>query len=109
MALTTVGQYARESVIMHTAQVKTKTREGQDMAVSLLFDSASDRTYVLSKVVKQAKPRCIGQEMISFSTFGGETTSKPVLRSVYELQLLDSSDRTINLTAVEVPFICEPL
>ena len=109
VALTTVGQYARESVIMQTAQVKTKTREGQDMAVSLLFDSASDRTYVLSKVVKQTKPRCIGQEMISFSTFGGETTSKPVLRSVYELQLLDSSDRTINLTAVEVPFICEPL
>ena len=56
VALSTVGQYARESVIMQTAQARTRTREGQDKEVSLLFDSASDRTYVLSKLVKQTKP-----------------------------------------------------
>ena len=109
VALTTVGQYSRDSIIMQTAKVKVRTREGQDISVSLLFDSASDRTYVLSKLVKLTKPHRIGQEIISFSTFGGETATKPTLRSVYDLQLLDSSGSTISLSAVEVPFICEPL
>ena len=94
---------------MQTAKVKVRTREGQDISVSLLFDSASDRTYVLSKLVRLTKPHCIGQEIISFSTFGGEPINKPTLRSDYDLQLLDSSGSTISLSAVEVPFICEPL
>ena len=60
VALTTVGQYSRETTIMQTAKVKVRTREGQDILVSLLFDSASDRTSVLSKLVRLTKPHCIG-------------------------------------------------
>ena len=109
VALTTVGQCSQDLTIMQTAKVKVRTREGQDISVSLLFDSASDRTYVLSKLVRLTKPHRIGQEITSVFTFGGESATKPTLRSVYDLQLLDSSGSTISLSAVEVPFICEPL
>ena len=107
--MTTACQYTLNSTILQTAKIRVHSQDGHEISATLLFDSASDRTYVTKKLVQLTKPHRIGQEMISFSTFGGESSSKPTLRSVYDLHLLDSSDRTHSLAAVEVPTICEPL
>ena len=96
------------ATVLQTAKIYVKTSTGQALA-TVLFDSAADRTYVSSSLVKLCQPKKRCQEYISYSSFGGERANTPRLSSVYDLQLLDMQGETHILSAAEMPVICAPL
>ena len=106
-ALTTLSQGF--STMLQTAQIQVKGSDGVSHTAGVIFDSASDRTYVNLELVSTCKPTRTGQEFIQYNAFGGETTSKRVLRSVYDLQLIDSQGQAHTISAVGVPTICQPI
>ena len=96
------------ATVLQTAKIYIKTSTGQVLA-TVLFDSASDRTYVSSTMVKLCQPKKRCQEYISYSSFGGERANTSRLSSVYDLHLLDMKGETHILSAAEIPVICAPL
>ena len=97
------------STMLQTAQILVRGPDGMNHMVGVIFDSASDRTYVDLDLVNICKPTRTGQEFLQYNAFGGETSSKRVLRSVYDLLLIDSQGQGHTLSAVGVPKICQPI
>ena len=64
------------------------------------------KSYIATKLVKLIKPKLIGQKQISYSSFGGEGTSKSTTRSVYDLDLMSSTGAPHKISLIEVPVIC---
>ena len=96
------------ATVLQTAKVYIKTLNGHALA-TVLFDSAADRTYVSSSMVKLCQPKKRCQEYISYSSFGGERANNTNLSSVYDLHLLDMKGEPHILSAAEIPVICAPL
>ena len=95
--------------LLPTATVRLQTSDDHIVDVVVMFDTGSDRTYIKSDVVQSCHPIRIGQEFISYSSFGGESSSKRTLRSVYEVNLLGRDGRSYAVEALEVPEICQPI
>ena len=70
------------TTLLQTIQVKVKGPLNQKLTAEVIFDSASDCSYVSSDLVQTCRLQCTGQEFISYFAFGGEHSSKPSLRSV---------------------------
>ena len=96
------------ATVLQTAKVIVKTPSGQVQA-TVLFDSAADRSYVTSSLVKLCQPKKICQDYVSYSSFGGERAQASVLTPVYDLHLLDMNGEPHILSAAEIPVICAPL
>ena len=95
---------------MQLAEARLQTKFGEfTNPIAVMLDSASNRTYITSSLVKQVKPTKVGEELVSYSAFGGESASKPTIRSVYQLEILDREGHIINLYAIEIPQICQPI
>ena len=50
---------------------------GKPIAIIFLFDSGSDRSYIVSDVAESCKLQQIGQEKVVFNSFGNIKSSKP--------------------------------
>merc|ERR1711888_341390 len=79
------------------------------VTATVLFDSAADRSYVSSSLVKVCQPKRICQDYVSYSSFGGECAQASMLSPVYDLNLLDMNGEVHILSAAEIPVICAPL
>ena len=77
--------------------------------ITLLMDTASNRSYIRDDLARELKLESKGKELIAYSTFGGESSTKPVERNLYEVEVLDKEGKTISLPVVSVPTICAPL
>ena len=98
----------RTATVLQTAKVRVKSPGGWILA-TLLYDSGCDRSYIASTLVKTCKPKETGKEWVSYSSFGGQHSSKPRLTSVYNLELQEVKGGSIFLSVAEVPVICPPL
>ena len=98
----------RTATVLQTAKVRVKSPGGWILA-TLLYDSGCDRSYIASTLVKTCKAKETGKEWVSYSSFGGQHSSKPRLSSVYNIELQDVTGRSLFLSVAEVPVICPPL
>ena len=96
------------STVLQTARVRVKSPGGWIVA-TLLYDSGCDRSYIGSSLVRTCMPREIGKEWLSYSSFGGQHSSKPRLCSVYNMELQDVTGSSLVISFAEVPVICPPL
>ena len=78
-------------------------------SITLLMDTASNRSYIREDLAKELKLESTGKEFLAYSTFGGESSTKPVERNLYEVEVLDKEGKTIILPVVAVPTLCAPL
>ena len=88
-----------------------RDRHDREVPVNVLFDSASDRSYVTAEVVKQVGPNWMRSESVAYAAFGG-ASSDVVERDVYELSLTSTDPdlfSTVTMQAIRVPVICAPL
>ena len=96
------------ATVLQTAKVYVMSPSEPVLATSL-FDSAADRTYVASSLVKTCKPKRICQDYVSYSAFGGECAQASMLSPVYDLNVMDMNGELHILSAAEIPVICAPL
>ena len=78
------------------------------VAVRAIMDSGSQRTYVTSQVRERLNPPTKRTESLRIKTFGSTEGQDTVCEAV-ELGLLTRDGETLKLTAMVVPFICNPL
>ena len=72
------------------------------------MDSGSQRTYVTSRIRDQLNLPSVGAESLRIKTFGAtETQNTPC--DIVELGVNIEENETLKLTALVVPFICNPL
>ena len=96
------------ATVLQTAKVFVMSPSGPVLATAL-FDSAADRTYVASSLVKTCKPKRICQDYVSYSAFGGECAQASMLSPVYDLNVMDMNGELHILSAAEIPVICATL
>ena len=77
--------------------------------VTILLDSGSDRSYVLSEIANKAKLDIIGKENLSFSSFGNDTTNNSVPSNIYNIKLLGNNNSEHSINAIGIKNICSPL
>lgn len=109
---TTSNMYAgtQSSVLLQTAKLQlfnVSTPETCIIARAVL-DSGSQRTYVTDHLRNQLNLPTIRSEFLKIKTFG---THEPraVNCDVVELNLIVEEDNTLSLSALVIPFICNPL
>ena len=76
---------------------------------NILLDSASDRSYATTKLIKCIRPPTVGKINVSFNSFSGENSSRPQLRSVYDVSIITTNGELKNLELIEVERICRPI
>merc|ERR1712082_434279 len=79
-------------VTLQTVSVRVKTGCGGYHVAKGIFDSGAALSYISTKLRKAVKPRLIRHEPIQYGTFG-ESSCRPTLIGVYELELVDDRDQ----------------
>ena len=64
------------STLLQTTQVEVKGPLNQKLTTVVIFDLASDRSYVTSRLVQKSGLQRTGLEFLSCSAFGGEGDSR---------------------------------
>uniref|UniRef100_A0A1I8IUE9 DUF1758 domain-containing protein n=1 Tax=Macrostomum lignano TaxID=282301 RepID=A0A1I8IUE9_9PLAT len=103
MAMVTKAQ----TVILPTAgAVLISTVNNQETPVRILFDSASNRSFILTSLAEKMGLQVMGRETMEVTTFGG-TEAKVLQTAMVEFKLR-KSDSTAQFTvrANTVPYIC---
>ena len=76
---------------------------------NILLDSASDRSYATSCVIRKVRPVRTGQVYIAFNSFNNGGCSKPRERATFNLNLITKSGESMSLEVIEVDRICKPV
>ena len=95
-------------VLLQTARVKVWGARGIREA-TILFDTGSDRSYVMSDFVNKAGPLWVDSQPIAYAAFGSGNSSNMHVRNIYDVTLQDETGADHTLFATEVPAICAPL
>ena len=100
-----------QSIVLPTAAVLVKGRNGRTVRATVLFDTGSNRSYVSSSLVRRCAPEWVECREIAYTAFGGsESGSKS--RNIYRVQMSGacvSNPAMVQIEAAEVPVICSPL
>ena len=92
-------------VALQTAQGILKGESAK--RVRVLFDSGSQKSFVTSKAMKDAKLHVVRREWLEVNTFGGATKDGKV-REVVDFKINSvKGSRSIRLEALVVPQICQ--
>ena len=102
------AETVNRATVLQTARVRVKSPEGWIVA-TLLYDSGCDRSYIGSSLVRTCVPHEIKREWLSYSSFGGQHSSKPRLCSIFNIELQDMKGSSVFIPFAEVPVICPPL
>ena len=94
--------------VLQTAKTHIITKN-QNVPVNILFDSGSDRSYIVSDIATKCKLKISGMEEVIFGNFGNTKSSKPRLSKVYNVNLLGSDECKYSLSVIDIPEICKPL
>ena len=94
--------------VLQTAKVKVKVGNKVYVA-TLLFDTGSDKSYISSRFSNKIKPELIGREVISYSVFGENNTSKSFLSKLFSLNIVGINNNINNIEVLEVPNVCKTL
>ena len=95
----TVLQTAKSHIIHKT----------QSVEISILFDSGSDRTYILSNVAHKCNLQVATYEEIIFNSFGTSKSSNPKMCEVFHLNLLGKDKKKYSITAIGTNTISKEL
>ena len=82
---------------------------GKPIAINVLFDCGSDRSYIVSDLAESCKLQQIGQEKVVFNSFGNSTNSKPKQSKIFQVDLIGKDDKIHSLNAFGINEICGPL
>ena len=96
------------ATVLQTAKVRVKSPQGW-LVATLLYDSGCDRSYIGSSLVRSCEPKEIDRVWLSYSSFGGQHSSKPRLCSIFNMELQDTQGGSMFIPFAEVPVICPPL
>ena len=94
--------------VLQTAKSHIITKS-QSIPINILFDSGSDRTYILSDVAEKCKLKVTGWEKVVINNFGNTKSSKPQMSKVYHINLLGNDNSKYSLSALSMKEICKPL
>ena len=75
----------------------------------MLFDSGSDRSYITIDTARKCKLKGNNWEEISYSSFGKNEASKPVLSQVHQVELLGIDGKIHKLSVISIKQVCNPL
>ena len=81
----------------------------QSVEISILFDSGSDRTFILSDVAHKCNLKPITHQEIVFNSFGTSKSSKPQMCDVFYVPLLGKDKKKYNITAIGTNTISKDL
>ena len=96
--------------MLQIASTKVRTGDGEvSQPFNLMLDSASNRSYATTEIIRKVRPPQIGTQNVSYNSFGEEASSKPTLRSVYNFQIITLDGDTISVPVIEVPHICQAI
>ena len=93
------------STVLQTTQARVKNHKGQTLNAEVIFDLASDRSYVTSTLVKRCGLEYTGLESLSRAAFGEKCYPKPNMNFTYDLELVDPQGQTHSISAIEVDSI----
>lgn len=104
---------ARTPVLLQTAKLQIynlddATSSPTSIVVRAIMDSGSQRTYVTSRVKEMLRLSPKKTESLRIKTFGF-SEERDTLCEAVELALVTKDDGTLKLTALVVPFICDPV
>ncbi|KAK6171842.1 hypothetical protein SNE40_018267 [Patella caerulea] len=106
---TTTARTKRGNVLLQTARAFVYNQvTNTDKPVRLLFDSASQRTYITPTTTNNLSIQPIKSETLNLNTFGSETFDKKHC-DLYNLQLRTLSGDFVEVKSLSVPSICSPL
>ena len=95
-------------ILMQTAEVNvgSNSKSGNKVKCKLLFDSGSQRSYILKRIQDKVKSPVVRREFISISSFGGKD-SKPRYYDVVKVMLKGRRHNShVSVEAVVVEDIC---
>ena len=84
-------------------------KNGRVHRCNVLLDSASDRSYATSQVIRQVKPQQLSQVYIAFNSFSEGGCSKPQQRTIFNIIISNPAGDTKTLEVIEVKNICQPI
>ena len=101
---------SRNSVLLQTARVQlfNLNTNGYDTTTRAILDTGSQRTYVTCRLRDELNLPTIRTESLRIKTFGS-TESYEASCNVVQLGLMTRHDGVIEMTALVVPCICNPL
>ena len=96
-------------MILQTTDATASGCTGKSGIFTVHFDTGSDRSYVLSRLVKRVEPEWVGTQHISYSAFGTYHGGNSELRNLFHVNLKCADDSYVSLFATEIPTICAPV
>ena len=100
----------RTPVLLQTAQLQLfdpRSKGNRTMARAIL-DSGSQRTYITGRLRDELNLPTVKTELLQIKTFGS-TKSDDTSCDVVQMGIETRDDGTLSITALVVPFICNPL
>ena len=93
---------------MQSKRINIRGAKGS-FAVTVIFDTGSDRTYVTEEVVRLVGLEYVFREPVAVSAFGNSAAGSPEVRSVYSVVALGQKGEEHIFNATAVRTICAPL
>ena len=94
----------KQQVILQTAKVKIRGPNGKIEQACILFDSGSDQSYVTASLAKKLQLSTVDKIEHRYATFGGKKSDRSQ-KDVKKVSLLDLSNNTHTINAIEIPVI----
>ena len=112
-ALSTTSTFcagAQTPILLQTAKLKlfNPTSRSSNTVARAIMDSGSQRTYITSRLRDELDLPAIMTESLRIKTFGNVVNSE-CLCDVVQLAVETKDYATLNITALVVPVICNPL
>ena len=103
-----ISEQTDKITVLQTAKTKIISK-GASFSVTLLFDTGSDRSYILSDIAKKAKLNVVSHENIHFSNFGNNSINDSGLSPVYDVKLFGKDGSLHEIQAIGIPTLCNTL
>ncbi|KAJ8042498.1 hypothetical protein HOLleu_13567 [Holothuria leucospilota] len=94
--------------VLQTAKVTVKGNKGESV-LTLMFDTASDTTYVSSEAVKKVQPDWLTSKSLAFAAFGEGKPSSTQPRHIYKVNVANKFGGWEEMNCIEVKSICAPM
>lgn len=108
-AMSSISDNGPVKIVLQTARVFIQGQNGV-VEATVCFDSGADRSYISSRLVKQAGLKWVSSECTRYACFGGSQSASQD-RNVFKVTARNRlcPSQQVTFSAVEVPVICQPM
>ena len=94
--------------VLQTAKSKI-LNNNKSVEISIMFDSGSDRSYLVTDIADQCNLQVDSWEDIIINSFGKSKSSKPKLSKVFKFEVLGMNNIKYTINAIGIDTICKTL